>query len=84
VALGVLDADYRLTPKGSAFFPAVATLVAWGERWHPAPDGPALNARHSSCAAEFVPTLRCSCCGELLRRSDVAIEPPAVPVRGAS
>ena len=84
VTLGVLDADYRLTAKGLAFFPAVATLVAWGERWQPAPDGPALIARHRACGADFVPTLRCSRCDALLRRSDVAVEPAAMQVRGAS
>jgi DNA-binding HxlR family transcriptional regulator len=83
VTLGVLDGDYRLTAKGRAFFPAVATLVAWGERWHPAPDGPALVATHRACGADFVPTLRCSCCDGLLRRSDVAVEPAAVPVRAS-
>ena len=84
VTLGVLDADYRLTAKGLAFFPAVATLVAWGERWHPAPDGPSLVATHRACGADFVPTLQCSGCAVLLQRSDVAVESPAVPVRGVS
>ena len=79
VALGVLDGGYRLTPKGLDFFPAVATLVAWGERWHPAPDGPALIATHRDCGAGFVPTLRCSCCGALLRRASIAVEGAQAP-----
>ena len=32
VELGVLSPSYRLTDKGRDFFPAVAMLVAWGER----------------------------------------------------
>ena len=85
VTLGVLDADYRLTPKGLAFFPTVATLVAWGERWHPAPDGPALVATHRACGDAFLPTLRCSRCDDLLRRTDVAIENVrSAAVRGVS
>jgi DNA-binding HxlR family transcriptional regulator len=76
VTLGVLDGDYALTAKGLGFFPAVAELVAWGERWHPAPDGPALRARHRSCGSPFLPQLRCSQCRQLLVREHVAIEPP--------
>ena len=81
VALGVLDADYRLTEKGLDFFPAVAFLVAWGETYHPAPDGPALLATHLACGRAFVPELRCSVCDGTLRRTDIAVgipgtEPP--------
>jgi DNA-binding HxlR family transcriptional regulator len=76
VALGVLDDGYALTAKGRDFFPAVVQLVQWGERWHPAPDGPALLARHRSCGAPFVPDLRCNACDEALNRSAVMIEPP--------
>jgi DNA-binding HxlR family transcriptional regulator len=74
VALGVLDADYRLTEKGLDFFPAVCCLVAWGETYHPAPDGPALIATHRACDRAFVPELRCSACGQLVRRTSVAVE----------
>ena len=31
--------SYRLTDKGEAFFPAVMSLLAWGERWRPSPPG---------------------------------------------
>lgn len=72
VALGVLDPSYRLTPKGEAFLPAVVQLVAWGERWHAAPDGPALVARHGD--HPFSPQLRCAGCLADLRGRDVAIE----------
>ena len=74
VRLGVLDAGYRLTAKGEGFFPAVAQLVAWGERWHPAPDGPALVATHTPCGAAFVPALCCSACDETLTRRTVSVE----------
>lgn len=74
VRLGVLDAGYALTEKGRDFFPAVAHLVAWGERWHPAPEGPALRATHTACGAAFVPALCCSACDETLTRRVVSIE----------
>ena len=73
VELGVLDTGYALTDKGRDFFPAVAQLVAWGERWHPAPDGPALVATHA-CGAPFVPQLVCNGCAAPLNRGTVAIE----------
>jgi DNA-binding HxlR family transcriptional regulator len=75
VELGVLDQGYALTEKGRDFFPAVTQLVAWGERWHPAPDGPALLATHQPCGAPFYPLLRCSSCHEQLRRATVTVEP---------
>jgi DNA-binding HxlR family transcriptional regulator len=71
VALGVLDDGYRLTDKGLDFFPAVCCLVAWGETYHPAPDGPALQATHEG--HDFVPELRCSTCGAGLRRTGIAV-----------
>lgn len=73
VRMQVLDAGYALTEKGRDFFPAVAHLVAWGERWHPAPDGPALLATHTACGAAFVPALCCSACDETLTRRTVSI-----------
>lgn len=74
VQLGVLDACYALTQKGRDFFPAVTQLVAWGERWHPAPEGPALLATHATCGDAFVPLLRCNVCDERLARRTVAVE----------
>jgi DNA-binding HxlR family transcriptional regulator len=73
VALGVLDAGYRLTEKGEAFFPTACMLVAWGERWRPAPEGPALVATHRACGGAFVPTLRCSRCDEILHRPEIDV-----------
>lgn len=75
VARGVLTPDYALTAKGRAFFPTVVQLAAWGERWHPAPDGPALVATHRDHG--FAPRLRCSACAGRLRGRDVRVEPAA-------
>jgi DNA-binding HxlR family transcriptional regulator len=73
VALEVLDDEYRLSAKGRDFFPTVALLVAWGERWQRSQDGPALHARHR-CGEPFLPRLQCSCCGGVVNRSAVVIE----------
>lgn len=83
VDLGVLDAGYALTDKGRDLFPAVTQLVAWGERWHPAPDGPALLVTHA-CGALFLPRLVCSACAAPLSRAAVAIEPSRTQHRKSS
>ena len=71
VDLGVLDlagegareegrpspASYRRSAKGRAFFPVVATALAWGEHHFPCADGPAVLAVHRPCQKDFVPEL---------------------------
>jgi DNA-binding HxlR family transcriptional regulator len=66
---------YHLTAKGRAFFPAVASFLAWGERWVPAPDGPAVLASHRACGRAFVPELACSACSAPLTRRSVGVTP---------
>lgn len=61
---------YRLTAKGSAFFPVVASFLAWGERWRPAPEGATVVATHRVCGGAFVPRLTCSeCAAEVTART---------------
>ena len=84
VRLGVLEgaAGYRLTAKGRAFFPVVATALAWGERHFPAVEGPAVDAVHRTCGRPFVPALGCSACGELIDRRTVEVSPADVAQLG--
>lgn len=71
-SLGVLaSADYRLTPKGLAFFPVVMCLVGWAQRWWLAEEGPALVHRHTPCGAVYSAALDCSSCQDRLARKDV-------------
>lgn len=65
---------YRLTPKGSAFFPVVVSFLAWGERWRAAPDGPTVVATHRPCGTAFVPRFTCCECDAELERSAVDVE----------
>jgi DNA-binding HxlR family transcriptional regulator len=64
---------YHLTAKGEAFYPVVAAVLDWGQRWFRAADGPALLFRHSECASPFVPRLACSACERDLRARDVEV-----------
>ena len=77
VALGVLDADYELTEKGRDLFATLSMIVAWGERWFPAPDGPTLLARHVGCDGDFRPALHCSGCHARLHRRSVLVDAAA-------
>lgn len=82
VAVGVLDTRYSLTEKGRAFFATVVELVAWGERWHQAVEGPALVAEHAG--HEFLPRLQCSVCRARLARTEVIVQTPASAERSAA
>lgn len=62
---------YRLTEKGRAFFPVLATALEWAQRWYPDHEGPAVNLTHSSCDGRFNPVLACDQCAMPLRRSQV-------------
>jgi DNA-binding HxlR family transcriptional regulator len=64
---------YHLTDKGRAFYPVVASVLEWGQRWFQAPEGPALRVTHSGCGRAFHPVLQCSRCGERLRGSSVQV-----------
>ena len=64
---------YRLTAKGSAFFPAVVAFLVWGERWRPAPDGLAVLASHRPCGSGFDPHLTCSECRAVVEPGSLQI-----------
>ena len=66
---------YRLTDKGEAFFPAVMSLLAWGERWRPSPAGPTLLLSHTGCGSPFHPELICSSCDGILTAAEVLVKP---------
>jgi DNA-binding HxlR family transcriptional regulator len=74
VALGVLSraekGEYRLTKKGLGFFPVLALLMDWADRWQA--QGPAvLHLVHRTCGKELTPALRCDACGDVLERRRV-------------
>lgn len=78
--LGVLEtripahggrAEYRLTDKGLAFFPVLACLVDWAQRWYSGAADSGITITHRACGAEFVPYLRCRNCEKPLERDQV-------------
>lgn len=64
---------YRLSAKGRAFFPVMASILEWSQQWFVSPEGPALRLEHSGCGRTFHPRLTCSACHERLRGSTVEI-----------
>jgi DNA-binding HxlR family transcriptional regulator len=61
---GGARAEYRLTERGLALFPAILALVAWGERWLD-PDGArraGWSLLHRPCAAWLAPAILCRAC----------------------
>ncbi|MBN9620291.1 MAG: helix-turn-helix transcriptional regulator [Actinobacteria bacterium] len=69
-------AVYHLTDKGRGFFPVVASVLEWGQRWFRAPDGPAMRLQHLHCRRTFHPRLVCSVCQTRLRGHAVQVVRP--------
>ncbi|MFC5180541.1 winged helix-turn-helix transcriptional regulator [Actinomadura harenae] len=71
--------EYRLTRKGVELWPAMMTLLLWGDR-HYAPEGPPILILHSGCGGELTARLTCASCGEALGPTDVDLRPgPGTP-----
>ena len=68
--------EYRLTVKGLDFFPVMALLWRWANRWMATPAGPPVRISHPACGAALDPVLLCERCGEVLRRRDVRFARP--------
>ncbi|MGF7120505.1 winged helix-turn-helix transcriptional regulator [Rhodococcus sp. BE178] len=72
---------YHLTEKGRAFFPVVVSMIAWGQRWFPAPEGDAITFTHTTCGDRFSPGFACSECGKVLESREVTVESRTNDVR---
>ena len=63
--------EYRLTEKGRDFWPVLAAMMAWGDRWMDDGRGAPVVLRHVACGHRATPTVVCSHCGDPLRVTDV-------------
>lgn len=63
--------EYVLTDKGRDFYPVLAAMAAWGDRWLAGEDGPPIVLRHKLCGQEMHAEVVCSECGEPLHVRDV-------------
>lgn len=51
--------EYRLTEKGAGLLPALAAMMAWGDRWL-FPDRARVQLAHAGCGAEVGVVLSCA------------------------
>lgn len=70
--------EYRLTRKGVGLWPAMMSLLLWGDT-HYAENGPPVFVQHTGCGGRLTTALTCDACGRSLGPTD--IEP--VPGPGA-
>src|SRR5262249_59892791 len=63
--------EYVLTDKGRDFFPVVAAIMRWGDRWLDDGEGPPLVLHHTGCDHDMHAEVVCSSCGEPLALREV-------------
>ena len=70
--------EYRLTEKGLDLWPALVTLLKWGDQY--VVDSPSRLLVHRGCGGEVTARLRCDRCGHDLGPRDVEVLPgPGAP-----
>jgi len=58
--------DYVLTEKGRDFWPVLAAMTAWGDRWLDGGQGPPVVLHHAACERDTTATVVCSHCRQPL------------------
>jgi DNA-binding HxlR family transcriptional regulator len=76
--------EYRLTQAGRDLYPAIVTLMQWGDKHLQGELGPPVVLRHNTCGHTADPQLVCGHCGEELRPRDVTPEAAAVTPQAAA
>jgi DNA-binding HxlR family transcriptional regulator len=66
--------EYQLTDAGRDLFPAIVTLMRWGDAHLAGPEGPPIVLRHNTCGEIADPRLTCQHCGEQIDVHDVTPE----------
>lgn len=65
---------YRLTEKGRDIYPILISLMVWGDRWFPSPEGPPLILSHTPCGASLTLKMACATCGENITLGEMSVE----------
>ena len=63
--------EYLLTDKGKDFFPVLAALLAWGDRWLDGGNGPPVTLYHKSQSHPLDFSMVCGTCGESVTNDDI-------------
>lgn len=61
---------YKLTEKGKDFFPVLAMLQIWGDKYYASPEGPPVQFYHRTCTNELSPIIADEESGEAIEFGD--------------
>ena len=67
--------EYKLTARGRDLYPAIVSIMRWGDEYLAGDAGPPLLLFHQECGHHAEPTLVCSHCREPLDPRKVTPEP---------
>jgi DNA-binding HxlR family transcriptional regulator len=67
--------EYRLTQAGRDLFPAIVTLMRWGDTYLAGPEGPPILLRHKDCGEIADAYVACRNCGGDVTVDRVTPEP---------
>jgi DNA-binding HxlR family transcriptional regulator len=73
--------EYRLTRKGVELWPAMMTMMKWGDRYL-YPEGHPRLILHKDCGGEIDERLHCSKCGAELGPTDIYVETGSAAASG--
>ncbi len=73
--------EYFLTEKGLDLWPTLITLMHWGDKHLPLPDGPPVVVTHKDCGGEIDDRRVCTRCGKALTVRETRAQ-RRVPVTG--
>ncbi|WP_432187932.1 winged helix-turn-helix transcriptional regulator [Streptomyces sp. Tue6028] len=74
--------DYVLTEKGRDFFPVLAAMTRWGDRWLAGEEGVPVTLHHDSCGHDAEARVVCSACGEPMGSENTSVRMgPGYPER---
>lgn len=77
--------DYVLTEMGRDFFPVLAAMSRWGDRWLAGAEGPPIDLHHERCGHVTHAEVVCEHCREPLHSSDTTMRMgPGYPPRLAA
>jgi DNA-binding HxlR family transcriptional regulator len=63
--------EYLLTEKGRDFFPVLATMLAWGDKWLDDGGGAPVTLHHREAGHGIVAEVTCAECGERVVHEDI-------------
>jgi DNA-binding HxlR family transcriptional regulator len=66
--------EYVLSDMGRDFFPVLAAIIRWGDRWLDDGSGPPVVLRHTECGRPTHAEVHCAHCHGALTRDHVTIE----------